>query len=115
MRSSLFALPLALAAFAATAAEPPPPNDYPTAARVDYVIGCMATNGQDQLVMQKCSCSIDVIASLIPYADYVEASTAMSLQGETSERFGAIRDTPWVKDLLDRLRQAQVEADLQCF
>ncbi len=30
--------------------------------RVDYVIGCMAANGQDQIVMAKCSCSIDYIA-----------------------------------------------------
>ena len=40
-------------------------NDYPTAARADYVFGCMKVNGETQELLQKCSCSIDVIASII--------------------------------------------------
>jgi len=27
-------------------------NDYPTAARADYVFGCMASNGQTQQMLQ---------------------------------------------------------------
>ena len=42
-------------------------NDYPTSARADYVFGCMKANGETQELLQKCSCSIDVIASIIPY------------------------------------------------
>ena len=36
-------------------------------ARADYVFGCMKANGETQELLQKCSCSIDVIASIIPY------------------------------------------------
>src|SRR5882757_4986947 len=36
-------------------------NDYPTSARADYVFGCMKANGETQELLQKCSCSIDVI------------------------------------------------------
>jgi hypothetical protein len=42
-------------------------NDYPTAARADYVFACMKTNGDTRQALEKCSCSIDVIASILPY------------------------------------------------
>src|SRR5229473_3344336 len=54
----------AAAQFAASAAEL---NDYPTAARADYVFACMKTNGETRPALEKCSCSIDVIASILPY------------------------------------------------
>jgi hypothetical protein len=46
-------------------------NDYPTAARADYVFACMKTNGDTRQALEKCACSIDVIASILP-------TTAMS-------------------------------------
>jgi hypothetical protein len=54
-------------------------NDYPTAARVDYVFGCMKANGETQRTLEQCSCSIDIIASILPYDRYVEASTVLSM------------------------------------
>src|SRR6516165_6101156 len=44
----------AAAQFAASAAEL---NDYPTAARADYVFACMKTNGETRPALEKCSCS----------------------------------------------------------
>ncbi len=41
-------------------------NDYPTQARAEYVFACMASNGQTQQALRQCSCSIDVIASVLP-------------------------------------------------
>src|ERR1700749_1384529 len=52
---------------------------YPTVARADYVFACMKTNGDSRPALEKCSCSIDVIASLLPYARYVDAETVLSL------------------------------------
>src|SRR5262249_43258773 len=46
-------------------------NDYPTAARADYVFACMKTNGETRRALEQCSCSIDVIASILPYDHYV--------------------------------------------
>jgi hypothetical protein len=43
-----------------------PTNDYPTVARADYVFGCMQVNGQTRDALERCSCSIDVIASFFP-------------------------------------------------
>ena len=48
-------------------------NDYPTAARADYVFACMKANGETQQTLEQCSCSIDVIASILPYDRYVSA------------------------------------------
>ena len=54
-------LPL-VAAAPARAAE----NDYPTAARADYVLGCMAANGNTREALLKCSCAIDTISQMMP-------------------------------------------------
>jgi hypothetical protein len=66
-------------------------HDYPTATRADYVIGCMAANGNTREALLKCSCAIDTIAGLMPYADYERAETALSLQlgGGVGGRIGA--------------------------
>ena len=48
-------------------------SDYPTQSRAEYVFACMATNGQTQQSLRRCSCSIDVIASVLPFAKYEEA------------------------------------------
>ncbi|WP_290650355.1 hypothetical protein [Aquisalimonas sp.] len=90
-------------------------NDYPTEARVDYVLGCMAANGQDYLVMQKCSCSIDVIAELIPYEDYEAAETVLRMRERRGELGVLFRTEKELEDLMQDFRRAQAEADLQCF
>ena len=41
-------------------------NDYPTDARADYVFGCMAANGQTREALEKCSCSLDAMAAILP-------------------------------------------------
>jgi len=91
------------------------PADYPTEALADYVFGCMASNGQTQESLRRCSCSIDVVASIIPYDKYVQASTVLSLTQVPSENISAFRDSPWTKAVVEDLRRAQVEADLRCF
>ena len=104
---------LSLAAAArACAAE----NDYPTAARADYVIACMAANGNTREALLKCSCAIDTIAGLMPYSHYEQADTALSLQagGGVGGRVGLFRDPPQLKAVIEELRRAQAEANLQC-
>jgi hypothetical protein len=92
-------------------------DDYPTWARADYVIGCMAANGNTHQALMQCSCSIDVIASLMPYERYEKADTALSMQvgGGVGGRVGLFRDPPGIKDVIEQLRRAQAEANLQCF
>ncbi|MDT8858095.1 hypothetical protein RNZ50_24295 [Paracoccaceae bacterium Fryx2] len=90
-------------------------NDYPTEARADYVFGCMAANGQNREVLRKCSCSIDVIASILPYEKYVEAETVLSLQQEGGERMAMFKSSPGLKLFEADLRRAQAEAEILCF
>ena len=102
---------------AARADEKAPVNDYPTAARADYVLGCMVANNNTREALLQCSCAIDTIAGIMPYADYEKAETALSLQagGGVGGRVGLFRDPPEIKEVLERLREAQAEANLQCF
>jgi hypothetical protein len=91
------------------------PVDYPTEALADYVFGCMASNGQTQDSLRRCSCSIDVVASIIPYDKYMQASTVLSLTQVPGENMSPFRDSPWTKGVVDDLRRAQLEAELRCF
>ena len=112
----------ALAGLAATALVPPagaeqrhPAHDYPTAARADYVIGCLAANGFKRESLDRCSCGIDVIADMMPYDDYEKADTILRMQqGGLGERGAIFRDTPIAKEETEKLRRAQAEVNLQC-
>lgn len=91
-------------------------GDYPTAARADYVLGCMASNGNTRLALEKCSCAIDAIAEQLPFTRYEEAETALRMQAAPLGERGAIfRDPPEIRRVLEELRQAQAEATLRCF
>ena len=107
---TVFALGNAEAGLAATEL-----NDYPTDARADYVFACMKTNGDTRQALEKCSCSIDVIASLLPYARYVDAETVLSL-AQVPGVFGSMfRNSEQAKSAANDLRRAQAEAEVRCF
>jgi hypothetical protein len=90
-------------------------NDYPTSARVDYVFGCMKANGETQVSLQKCSCSIDVMASLLPYDRFVTAETVLSVSQVQGNLGGEFRSTEIARTALEDLRRAQAEAEVRCF
>jgi hypothetical protein len=90
-------------------------NDYPTEARADYVFVCMKTNGETQEMLRRCSCSIDVIASLLPYDRYVAAQTVASLNQVPGQIGTMFRGSQETKAMLDDLRRAQAEAEIRCF
>lgn len=90
-------------------------NDYPTAARADYVFACMKTNGDTRQALERCSCSIDIIASILPYDRYVAAEAVLSLS-QVPGRFGAMFQSPeQAKAATNDLRRAQAEAGVRCF
>jgi hypothetical protein len=90
-------------------------NDYPTSARAEYVFGCMKANGETQEILQKCSCSVDVIASLIPYERYVTTETILSMSQVTGPVGSEFRSTEPAKLALQEFRRAQAEAEVRCF
>ena len=99
---------------AARAAELPT-NDYPTVARADYVFGCMQVNGQTRDALERCSCSIDVIASLLPFDQYEEAETVMRVRQRAGKNASMFLAMPMLRGKVDDLKRAQVEAELRCF
>lgn len=90
-------------------------NDYPTSTRAEYVVTCMAVNGQTQDMLTRCSCAIDQIASVLPYKKYVEAETVMRMQQTTGERAGFFKSSPLMATMVADLRRAEAEADILCF
>ncbi len=117
MRRALSAVAIAtclpFTAFAQSVAEQL--NDYPTAARADYVFACMVTNGQTREMLDRCACSIDEIASILPYEKYLEAETVLSMRRVGGERMSFFRSAAMAENMVADLRRAQAEAEVICF
>jgi hypothetical protein len=90
-------------------------NDYPTSARVEYVFGCLKANGETRQAIEQCSCSIDIVASLVPYARYVTAETVLSMSQVRGNLGGQFRTSEQATSALNELRRAQAEAEVRCF
>ena len=90
-------------------------NDYPTSARVEYVFGCMKANGETRQAIEQCSCSVDVVASLVPYARYVTAETVLSMAQVRGDMGSPFRTSEMATNALNELRRAQAEAEVRCF
>jgi hypothetical protein len=119
MRLTTVASYLLAAAYLASTAEgvaaSAPANDYPTSARAEYVFACMKSNGDTREALEQCSCSIDVIASLLPYDAYVAAETVASMNQEPGQIGSMFRGAAVARDALAQLRRAQAEGEVRCF
>lgn len=90
-------------------------NRYPTAVIADYVLGCMAANGNSYEALHQCSCSIDYISERIPYSDYEMIQTVMQVQQDRGQRGIFYRDSKWAKTRVEALQKVQAESTLRCF
>lgn len=114
LRSAVAAACLAAAGFSVPAAAQQPTSDFPTVARADYVFACMQVNGQSRDALEKCSCSIDVIAEIMTFEEYEQIETIRSIYmrgGKAQQQMGSGTQQQRIK----ALRQAQVEGELRCF
>jgi hypothetical protein len=105
---------LSVASAVGVGAEELPANDYPTTARADYVFACMEVNGTTRENLEKCSCSIDQIANILPYDQYEEAETLISVGLRGGENV-AFTKSPQMQEKVKNLKRAQVEGELRCF
>lgn len=108
-------LALAEPAAAQSGVDPGTPNDFPTAARADYVFACMTANGQTRDALIRCSCSVDVVASIMNYDLYEQAETVLRMRLGVGQSASTFRSTPIYDDLIADLRRAQAEAEIRCF
>ena len=91
-------------------------NDFPTRARVEFVIECMRTSkASPQESMYKCSCTIDDIASKVDYATWVDLSTVANATTIAGERGGVMRDMKDGRKIITSFRELQGDAKKRCF
>jgi len=90
-------------------------NPYPTVVISDYVFGCMGSNGQSREALERCSCSIDVIASIVSHKDYERAETVLSMRLISGEKSTLFKTSARWRRAVDQLRRAQAEAEVRCF
>ncbi|WP_025770170.1 hypothetical protein [Thioalkalivibrio sp. HK1] len=92
-------------------------NDFPTQARVEFVLGCMADRGgQSYDTLYPCICQIDRIAANMPYDEYTAAETLSFLYSTAGERGGIFRDAaPRSRQRINLFRAVRNEAEDACF
>jgi hypothetical protein len=91
-------------------------NDFPTQARVEYVLRCMDYHGGPAYeTMYACVCSIDKIATKFSYDEYEAAEVLAQLQGFPGERGGMFRDPEGAEELAEKYVDVIEEAESSCF
>lgn len=113
IQKPLLALILAAISTMATAADDK--NEFPTTALADYVLGCMAANGNTFQSLHQCSCSIDFIKERMTYTEYEQAQTVMQARRDRGQRGIFYRDAKWAKKRVELLEKLQAESTLRCF
>ncbi|HEX8603256.1 MAG TPA: hypothetical protein VF774_11470 [Pseudoduganella sp.] len=108
------AAPAVPAVPAAPAASATPASDFPTVARVEYVLECMSRHGGKQEHLYQCSCVIDRIGAQVAYDDYVTMSVALRYQTLEGPRGAEFRDPPAVKSMAAKYKAMQADAATAC-
>lgn len=91
-------------------------NDFPTHARVEFVLACMSeSKSPQQESMYKCSCAIDAIAKKVNYSTWVDLSTVANGITIAGERGGVVRDLKDGRKLIASYRELQDSAKKSCF
>jgi len=91
-------------------------NDFPTRARVEFVLTCMReSKAPQQEAMYKCSCAIDAIADKVAYSEWVDLSTVANGITIAGERGGVMRDLKDGRQQVASYRELQENAKKACF
>ena len=79
-------------------------NDFPTQARVEFVLGCMnEQGGQSYDNLYKCVCLVDAIAAEMTHEEFAQAQVFSQLKSTAGERGGVVRDPEQAKTLSDNV------------
>jgi hypothetical protein len=91
-------------------------NDFPTQARVEFVLGCMNDQGgQSYDNLYKCVCVVDAIAAEMTHEEFAQAQVFSQLRSTAGERGGVFRDPAQAGTLVDKLAAVLERARAQCF
>ena len=91
-------------------------NDFPTQARVEFVLGCMnEQGGQSYDTLYKCVCLVDAIAAEMSHEEFVQAQVFSQLRSTAGERGGVFRDPDQARALIAKLDAALEHGKARCF
>lgn len=91
-------------------------NDFPTQARVEFVLGCMnERGGQSYDTLYPCVCLIDKIAAEMTYQEFAEAQVFSQLRSTPGERGGVFRDPDQAGQLREKLDAVTERGRAACF
>ena len=91
-------------------------NDFPTQARVEFVLGCMnEQGGQSYDTLYKCVCLVDAIAAEMGHDEFVEAQVFSQLRSTAGERGGVFRDPDQAQALIAKLDAVIGRGKARCF
>jgi hypothetical protein len=91
-------------------------NDFPTQARVEFVLGCMNENGEQSYdTLYPCVCMIDRIAGAMSHPEFAQARVFTQLRSTPGERGGLFRDPEQARVLAEKLETAMEEGRAACF
>jgi hypothetical protein len=91
-------------------------NDFPTQARVEFVLGCMnEQGGQSYDNLYKCVCLIDAIAAEMSHEEFAQAQVFSQLKSTPGERGGLFRDPEQAGTLSDKLAAVVERGKAGCF
>ncbi len=90
-------------------------NDYPTQARVEYVLLCMKDQGGQTIInLYACSCAQDKLSDKLSYDQFVEAQTLAIMIKTPGEKGGAFRDVPNARKFLKAINEMKENALKSC-
>jgi hypothetical protein len=112
---TLLAISLALCGLFIAQSSEADSGGYATSVRAEYVFACMAANGGTQEALRRCSCAIDVIASILPYERYEQAETVMRMRRAAGGYLGQEFRGAAANEIVRDLDEAQAEAEIRCF
>jgi hypothetical protein len=79
-------------------------NDFPTQARVEFVLGCMnEQGGQSYDNLYQCVCVVDAIAAEMSHEEFAQAQVFSQLKSTAGERGGVFRDPEQARTLSAKL------------
>lgn len=91
-------------------------SDYPTQARVEYVLQCMNKYGEknNYNTMYSCVCAVDKIAETIPYKNFVATSTLAVMINTPGEKGGIFRDAPGGRKAIRAFKKFLKDTEHSC-
>lgn len=91
-------------------------SDYPTQARVEYVLQCMNKYGPKETYdsMYGCVCAVDKVAEKIPYTNFVATSTLAVMINTPGEKGGIFRDAPGGRKAIRAFKEFITETEQSC-